>query len=72
MSPGGKVTQLRITELGSGAYLALDKDANTVQSPLYFFFFLIGVELLYDVALVSAVQQCELAICVHTPSLHGK
>ena len=32
---------------------------------LNFFFFLIGVELFYNVVLVSAVQQSESALCIH-------
>ena len=41
--------------LHPGGFLELD-----------FFFFLIEVELLYNVVLVSTVQQCESVIFVHT------
>ena len=34
-----------------------------------FIFFLIDVQLLYNVVLVSAVQRSESAICIHIPLL---
>ena len=41
---------------------------------LWVFFFLIGGKLLYNVVLVPAVQQYELALCiyVHLPSLDSQ
>ena len=35
------------------------------KSRFYFNFFFIGVQLLYNVALLSAVQQSESAVCIH-------
>ena len=41
----------------------------TLYIYIYIFFFLIGIYLLYNVVLVSAVQQSESVTCVHVPLL---
>ena len=40
---------------------------NSVLNPATFLFFLIGVQLLYSVVLVSAIQQSESAVHIHIP-----
>ena len=42
-----------------------------VEGVIFYFnksFILIEVQLLYNVVLVSAVQQCESAVCIHVPT----
>ena len=45
--------------------------ALTCYDPLVFFFMyvFIGVQLLYTIVLVSAIQQCESAMCMYIPSI---
>ena len=45
--------------------------SSSVLKYAFSHFFLIGVYLLYNVAFISALQQCESATCVHNLLFHG-
>ena len=56
---------MRCEQTGNNWDMIIRKMQEIFQKVKLFFFFFIGVHLLYNVVLVSAVQQSELSICIY-------